>query len=230
MSARPPEPNRNVLKRVVAVTVAMWFSINVFYRVVGVTVAMWVIIVVAGLLVAVFTIPHPMQYVAVRDLKPNHRLIDGDVAEVGPYNRFLIPGKSTRDDFLGRYVASAVTANTLLPLESTLTGPRLFPVRGSSIGWLSLTELPPAQIAALDVQDVLEVCNLNQPGTCGQFAVAAIVCSESLASCSAGIHLSPAQRRTFVIALGKGTAPSAQIHVLTASIGGNLCPHGKSCH
>lgn len=203
---------------------------NVLYQVIAVTVAVWVGIVAGGLLFSMFTIPHPMQYVAVRALKPNHRLVDGDIAEVGPYNRFLIPGKSTRDDFQGRYVASAVDANTLLPLESTLTGPRLLPARGSTIGWLSLTELPPAQIAALDVQDVLEVCNLNRPGTCGGFAVAAIVCGDSsLSSCAAGIPLTPAQRRNFVIALGKGPAPSVQIHVLTASIGGNLCPHGTRC-
>jgi hypothetical protein len=214
MNARTPEPNRHVLSAVVAVTVAMW-----------------VVIVAGGLVISIFTIPKPMQYVAARDLKGNHRLVEGDVAEVGPYTRFLIPGKSTRGDFESRYVASAVVAGTSFPLESTLTGPKLVPERGGTIGWLSLAELPPAQIAALDVQDVLEVCNLNRPGTCGEFAVAAVVCSEStLSSCFAGIHLSPAQRRNFVIALGKGSTPSAQIHVLTASIGVNQCPHGSHCH
>ena len=204
-------------------------AVEVGRRLVIATLTAWAAIVLAGWLVASLTIPPPTQYVAVRDLRLNHRLVEGDVAEVGPYNRFFIPGKSTRDDFAGRYVGTAVSHDKLLPLDSTLAGPRLPGARGSTIAWVPLHELPPAQIAALDVQDVLEICNLDGTGACGEFAVAAIVCSASeLSSCSAGIHLSAAQRRNFVVALGGGE--KTEIHVLTARFGGSQCPHGSRCN
>jgi hypothetical protein len=180
----------------------------------------WAVFVMIGWLIMGPPAPR-QQYVAVKDLRPNHRLVEGDVAEVGPYHRFMLPALSNRTDFHSRYVAGSVEKNHVIELEATLNGPRMA-ARAGSIAWVSLSELPMAERASLDVQDKIEMCNLDGKGSCGVFTVAAIACSDDrMTSCSAAIDVNPAQRRRLSSIATKAGQKTPELHIMTDRLGGS---------
>jgi hypothetical protein len=185
----------------------------------------WVFALAAGSLFVAVNVPDNRQYIAVKQLKRNHRLVEGDVAEAGLYHRFLIPDVSTRADFHGRYVSHTVQPFETLRLATTSSGPQLTPWRpGHSIVWLSLRDLPVSEAATLDVGDVLHACILNGKSACGAVTVLAVACNGAdTSTCNAAVDLTPAQRRHYLDALmklGKNAPSGGPIGVVTERFGG----------
>ena len=154
-----------------------------------------VIYIVAMLLAWGFGFPpgsEHVEFVAHRDLQQNHRIVEGDIDEASWPQRFFSPTLATRDDFIGRYAATLVPAKARLEVEKTLRGPRLNPNAQNAIVWVSLAELPPADVATLDVQGKLDVCYVDGDEQCAPYTVEAIACTgkdPEAATCSAGIQI-----------------------------------------
>lgn len=149
------------------------------------------------------------QFLALRLLQANHRIVDGDIAEAGPWHPFLFGSLTTRDDFNGRYVTECVDGQDPVDIEKTVPGPNLTTKEKRSIAWVPLRELPAAEVATLDVHRELEVCNLEGDGACGNLPVEAIACTGKTMdadTCSAGIQITEDQRRRLLRALDKADA------------------------
>jgi hypothetical protein len=147
----------------------------------------------------------PEQFIALKTLHVNHRLVEGDIAEAGLWHVFLIGSLTTRDDFNGRYVKDCVDDQHAIDIAKTLSGPQIFTEKDKSMVWLPLSELPAADVATLDVRRELDVCNLDGYEACGgAYQVQAIACEgKTLAaeSCSAGVKITAEQRRRLLNAL-----------------------------
>jgi hypothetical protein len=169
------------------------------------TLAVWLLLVLvgAGIIAMTSKADDVREFVAARHLRGNHRLIEGDIAEVGAfdrvgrghYSRFLVADIHSRDDFRGRYVASTVDKETAINLPETSTGPKLHAVFGV-ITWVPLTSVPPSEVALLDVQDVLSICPVDNVSRCGKFTILAMTCTDQgTQNCSAAIEVTELQRK-----------------------------------
>jgi hypothetical protein len=205
-----------------------------------VSMAAWLLFVLAGasVIVSSSSCRHMIQYVVVKSLNGNHRLVEGDVAEVGPFftsdtvhwSRFLIPDLHTRSDFRGRYLSSPIANQQRIELFRTLSGPRLFS-RAGGIAWIPLRDLPASEIAALDVQDNIEVCNLSNDSSCGTFTVDAIACPDAATSnCTAAVDLTAAQLKRVWNTSGSATGTMPQVHVFTVGGSGSELVHHHRRH
>jgi hypothetical protein len=150
--------------------------------------------------------PWHEEFLAQKRLRENHRIVEGDIAEAGWQHRFFTASLATRDDFVGRYVQRQVEENSSIALETTLTGPKIVPSAGKAIVWISLSDWPAAKIAALDVAQTMDMCNLDGDQKChGLYAVQAVACAAkdpgktdaSKAECSAAVAVTPDERRRY---------------------------------
>jgi hypothetical protein len=157
-------------------------------------------LVAVGAVFLAASVPDPRAYVALKKLNANHRIVDGDIAEAGWPHRFLTPSLDTRYDFYGRYVDEKTCEDDPIGLtRNTRTGPDIKPEQDRWIVWIPLRDLPPADIAALDVYRTLDVCNLDDRNACGPLPVEAIACSSAgdEGSCTAAVRLTADQRKRF---------------------------------
>lgn len=157
-----------------------------------------------------------LQFLAQATLQTNHRIVEGDIAEAGWPHRFFTPTLTTREDFVGRYVERCVLEDNPLEFEATLSGPKLKTPDKVSIVWISLIDLPPADVATLDVQGKLDVCNIEGDQQCATYQVQAIACSGKdlgAATCSAGIQITDDQRAHLFGALDKNDAAAGSTPV-----------------
>jgi len=184
----------------------------------GRALVIYVAVVLVGAVFLKLGLPDRNAYLALKHLDVNHRLVDGDIAEAGWFHRFLLPSTDTRDRFIGRYVQRTVNENDPLDLADTQSAPAITTKPGRWVVWIPLRELPPADVAALDVHRTLDVCNLDPTETCGAFPVEALACGSD-GTCSAGVQLSADQRRRFLhasdqLAAGGKSYAGPRVHVL----------------
>ena len=179
--------------------------------------ALWwtfVIYAVAIVLACLYGFPNGsehVEFVAHRDLQPNHRIVEGDIDEASWPQRFFTPTLATRADFIGRYAATLVPAGKRLEVETTLRGPKLDTDPHNAIVWVSLAELPAADVAMLDVQGKLDVCYGDKDEQCAPYTVEAIACTgkdPDAASCSAGIQIPTDALKLLLKTLDKAQAPA----------------------
>lgn len=191
-------PGANTSRRVVAWFAIFWFTVFIA----GFGFAVWHARFLAD--------DHQQeQFVALKMLQANHRIVEGDVAEAGLWHPFLLPSLTTRDDFVGRYVATCVDDQDPIEIERTLSGPKLTRKQHNAIVWISLIDLPAADIATLDVHRELDVCNIDGQEKCGTYAVEALACTGKdvgAATCSAGVQLTTDQRRRLFTAVDQAAA------------------------
>lgn len=145
-------------------------------------------------------------------LPKNHLIAAGDVVYATFFYRMLDPSKTIASDFIGRYTAQDLPAQSAIDLGLTSREPDFHPGPGAYLAWIALSQPRDTRI---DAGKRVELCGLTKGTRCRTVSVGAVDCRAANGDCRLGVWLDESGRSAF-LALEAATAHAQPLHVFIA--------------